>query len=218
MFYSFLVVISSLDRRCLVVKPLAEIKYDLNLSCISRLGTVKVSHINEEIFKTAERITQAKIKDASIILMIGAHVIRSGVQNYLIDLMGKGYISSAKSEEKIKMEKDKRTYKIIDAVMKVHKEMGCGFLEAVYQEALDLEFKSQGVPYKAQPFIEIFYKGKLLEKQYQPDFIYFNEVVVEIKALEQLSGTEESQIINYLKTTGFQVGLLINFESKSYRI
>lgn len=99
--------------------------------------------------------------------------------------------------------------------MEVHKEMGCGFLEAVYQEALGIEFRSQGIPYKTQPAIEIFYKGRLLEKKYQPDFICFDEVIVEIKALGQLSGTEESQIINYLKATGFEVGLLFNFGSKS---
>jgi len=82
------------------------------------------------------------------------------------------------------MEKDKRTYKIIGAAMEVHKEMGCGFLEAVYQEALDIEFRCQEIPFKPQPIIEIFYKGKLLEKKYQPDFICFDEILVEIRTLE----------------------------------
>lgn len=113
------------------------------------------------------------------------------------------------------MEKDKKTYKIIGAAMEVHKEMGCGFLEGVYQEALGVEFTTQKIPYKAQPVIEVFYKGKLLEKKYQPDFICFDDVIVEIKALERLSGTEESQIINYLNATKLKVGLLINFGSKS---
>ena len=113
------------------------------------------------------------------------------------------------------LKKDARTYKIIGAAMEVHKEMGRGFLEPVYQEALDIEFRNREIPYKAQPVIEIFYKGKALEKKYQPDFICFNEVIVEIKALDQLSGIEESQIINYLKATGRKVGLLINFGSKS---
>ena len=111
--------------------------------------------------------------------------------------------------------KDERTYKIIGAAMEVHKEMGSGFLEAVYQEALGMELKNRGIPYKEQPVAEIFYKGKTLEKKYQPDFICFDEVIVEIKALHQLSGIEESQIINYLKATGRNVGLLINFGSKS---
>jgi GxxExxY protein len=113
------------------------------------------------------------------------------------------------------MEKDKKTYKIIGAAMEVHKEMGCGFLEGVYQEALEIEFRVQGIPYKAQPVIEIFYKGKPLEKKYQPDFICFDDVIVEIKALEHLSGIEEAQIINYLNATKLKVGLLINFGSKS---
>ena len=111
--------------------------------------------------------------------------------------------------------RDPKTFAIIGAAMEVHQILGCGFMESVYQEALDIEFRSQGIPYKAQPAIEIFYKGRLLEKKYQPDFICFNEVIVEIKALGELSGTEESQIINYLKATGLKVGLLINFGSKS---
>ena len=113
------------------------------------------------------------------------------------------------------MERDERTYRIIGAAIEVHKEMGCGFLEPVYQETLDIEFENQEIPYKAQPVIDIFYKKKLLEKKYQPDFICFDEVIVEIKALEKLSGIEESQIINYLKATGLKVGLLINFGAKS---
>ena len=99
--------------------------------------------------------------------------------------------------------------------MEVHKEMGCGFLEGVYQEALVIEFGVQGIPYKAQPVVEILYKGKPLEKKYQPDFICFDDVIVEIKALEHLSGIEEAQIINYLNATKLKVGLLINFGSKS---
>ena len=101
------------------------------------------------------------------------------------------------------MDRDERTYKIIGAAIEVHKHMGCGFLEAVYQETLDIEFRSREIPFKSQPVVEILYKGKLLEKKYQPDFICFDEVIVEIKALDQLSGSEESQIINYLKATGF---------------
>lgn len=99
--------------------------------------------------------------------------------------------------------------------MDVHKELGGGFLEAVYQEALNIEFRSRMIPYKEQPYIEISYKGNQLEKKYQPDFICFDEVIVEIKALDQLSGIEESQVINYLKAARMKVGLLINFGSKS---
>ena len=110
---------------------------------------------------------------------------------------------------------DKRTYKIIGAAIEVHKELGCGFLEAVYQEALAKEFHIQKIPYTSQATVEINYKGKPLHKTYQPDFVCYDEVIVEIKALDTLSGIEQAQMINYLKATGLNVGLLINFGSKS---
>ena len=113
------------------------------------------------------------------------------------------------------MMKDDRTYRIIGAAMEVHKELGSGFLEAVYQEALENEFVFRTVPHKAQPHIKIYYKNKPLDKTYQPDFICYDEVVVEIKAISQLTGTEESQLINYLKSTGLNTGLLINFGRNS---
>ena len=99
--------------------------------------------------------------------------------------------------------------------MEVHRELGCGFLEPVYQEALAVEFKMQGIPYKKQQVIGIMYKGKPLEKKYQPDFLCYDEVIVEIKALSGLSGNEEAQVINYLKATGLEIGLLLNFGTKS---
>jgi GxxExxY protein len=101
---------------------------------------------------------------------------------------------SVKSEENGNKDKDERTYKIIGAAMEVHKELVCGFLEPVYQEALDTEFKDQAISYKAQPVIEISYQENILEKKYQSDFVCFNDVIVEIKALSKLTGTEESQI------------------------
>ena len=110
---------------------------------------------------------------------------------------------------------DQRTYKIIGAAMEVHKELGCGFLEAVYQEALAREFSAQEISYKSQPAVQIVYKDKPLNKTYQPDFVCFDEVIVEIKAVSGLSGIEEAQLINYLKATGLKVGLLINFGAKS---
>jgi len=99
--------------------------------------------------------------------------------------------------------------------MEVHKELGCGFLEAIYQEALEREFATQGIPFRSQSVVAIAYKGKPLNKTYQPDFICYDEVIVEIKAMASLSGIEEAQLINYLKATGLKVGLLINFGSKS---
>ena len=111
--------------------------------------------------------------------------------------------------------KDERTYKIIGCAMEVHKELGCGFLEGVYQEALAREFKIQWIPYKPQPVVEIKYKGEPLNRTYQPDFICYDEIITEIKAIANLTGLEEAQLINYLKATGLKVGLLINFGSKS---
>lgn len=110
---------------------------------------------------------------------------------------------------------DPNTYKIIGAAIDVHKELGCGFLEAVYQEAMEREFQNQKIPFQAQPVIQIFYKGDPLNKMYQPDFICYDRVIVEIKAISDLTGQEEAQLIQYLKATGLKVGLLINFGSKS---
>ena len=93
--------------------------------------------------------------------------------------------------------KDQRTYRIIGAAIEVHKELGCGFLEAVYQEALAREFRIQGIPNKAQPVIEIKYKGEPLEKKYQPDFVCYGEIIIEIKAISNFSGVEEAQLINF---------------------
>jgi len=85
----------------------------------------------------------------------------------------------------------------------------------VNQEALEREFKSQTIPFETQPVIGIKYKGQPLDKKYQPDFICYDEVIVEIKAISVLSGVEQAQIINYLKATDLNVGLLINFGTKS---
>ncbi len=87
-------------------------------------------------------------------------------------------------EEKKTM-RDQKTYAIIGAAMEVHKELGPGFLEAVYQEALEREFLEQEIPFKSQPTVQIVYKGRPLSKKYQPDFICFNEVIVEIKAMDK---------------------------------
>ncbi len=110
---------------------------------------------------------------------------------------------------------DQRTYAIIGAAIEVHKELCCGFLEAVYQEALGREFVTQGIPFRAQPVVEIRYKGEPLEKKYQPDYVCYDDVIVEIKAISTISGVEEAQLINYLKATNFKVGLLLNFGTKS---
>jgi GxxExxY protein len=112
-------------------------------------------------------------------------------------------------------ETDPRTYAIIGAAMEVHRELGCGFLEPVYQEALALELTHRGIPNRREVKLQLCYKGQLLESKYSVDFVCYDEVVVELKALSRLSGTEDSQVINYLKATGLHVGLLLNFASQS---
>lgn len=106
-------------------------------------------------------------------------------------------------------------YKIIGAAMEVHKYLGNGFLEAVYQEALSLEFDVQDIPYEQQKEINIFYKGLLLDKTYRTDFLCYNKIIVELKAASALASDHEAQLLNYLKATGLKVGLLINFGAES---
>ena len=106
---------------------------------------------------------------------------------------------------------DPETYAIIGAAMRVHRELGCGFLEAVYQEAMQVELRSLGLPFESQREFRVRYRGQLLEARYRADLVCYGRILVELKALQRLSGTEESQLINYLKTAGFRLGLLINF-------
>jgi GxxExxY protein len=107
------------------------------------------------------------------------------------------------------------TYKIIGAAMEVHKELGCGFLEAVYQEAFELELQKQNIPYEREALLNIYYKGTKLKKHYSADFICYKKIVVELKALGELNTDHEPQLLNYLKTSGLKLGLLMNFGSKS---
>jgi GxxExxY protein len=110
---------------------------------------------------------------------------------------------------------DPRTFAIIGAALEVHKQLGCGFLEAVYHESLALEFNSRKIPFVREVCLPITYKSQVLKTAYCADFICFGAVVVELKALAHMSGTEASQVINYLKATGYEVGLLLNFGAPS---
>jgi GxxExxY protein len=104
-------------------------------------------------------------------------------------------------------------YAIVGAAMEVHRCLGSGFLEAVYQEAMEIESKSRQLPFEAQKAVEIHYKESHLKKGYVADLIYYDQVIVEFKAMDQLGGREEAQVLNYLKATGKKVGVLINFGS-----
>ncbi len=109
----------------------------------------------------------------------------------------------------------KEVYNIIGAAMEVHKELGCGFLEAVYQEAFALELEERGIPFVQEKSLEIYYKDFLLDKKYRVDFICYDKIIVEIKALTTLLSEHESQLLNYLKAAEMRLGLLINYGTKS---
>jgi GxxExxY protein len=102
-------------------------------------------------------------------------------------------------------------YAVIGAAMDVYNELGSGFLEPVYQEAMGIELTTRAIPFAAQEEIRIYYKGRPMEKFYVPDMIVFGNIVVELKAMERLTTRKEAQLLNYLKGTGFEVGVLINF-------
>lgn len=103
------------------------------------------------------------------------------------------------------------SYAIIGACFEVYKEKGCGFLEGVYQECLAIEFTIQCIPFVAQLPIILSYKSRPLQQHYLPDFVCFDKIVVEIKAVAQLDDVHRAQVHNYLKATGYKLGLLVNF-------
>lgn len=102
-------------------------------------------------------------------------------------------------------------YRIVGAAMNVSRELGCGFLEAVYQEALEMEFADCNVPFEPQKRIIISYKNRMLKREYVADFLCYNKIIVEIKAIKSITGIEEAQLLNYLKATELPLGLIINF-------
>ena len=97
------------------------------------------------------------------------------------------------------------------ACFEVYKKMGCGFLESVYQECLMMEFQEQKIPFIAQSELKLFYKKQLLKQTYKPDFICYNSIVVELKAVSELAEEHKSQLFNYLHATKLRLGLLVNF-------
>jgi GxxExxY protein len=127
-----------------------------------------------------------------LIITKGERLLRS--DDYEIDLIFKDQV-----------------YRIIGSAMNVSNELGCGFLEAVYQEAMEIEFTGNNIPYEPQKKIKIDYKGRTLDKEYIADFLCFNDIIVEIKTINRITKIEEAQILNYLKATKLPLGLIINF-------
>ena len=106
---------------------------------------------------------------------------------------------------------NEEVYAIQGAVFEVYREMGCGFLEAVYQECLERELTARGVPFVAQPELRLSYKGGLLEQTYRPDFICHGKIILELKAVKEIAPEHRAQVLNYLKATGLRLGLILNF-------
>ena len=102
-------------------------------------------------------------------------------------------------------------YRIMGACFEVYREKGCGFLEAVYQESLEIELDLQRIPNQPHPELTLAYNGRPLIQTYSPDFICFGQIVVEIKAASELADEHRAQLHNYLKATGCRLGLLVNF-------
>jgi GxxExxY protein len=111
--------------------------------------------------------------------------------------------------------RDPHTYSIIGAAMEVHRELGPEFLESVYQEALAIEFDARGIPFTRETPIEVRYKGKILTSPFRADFVCFGEVIVELKAVEKLNDVHSAQVLHYLKATGYQKAILVNFKGVS---
>jgi len=112
-------------------------------------------------------------------------------------------------------QRDPLTYAIIGAAMEVHRELGCGFLEAVYQEALAIELSAREVPFRKELVLPVYYKEHHLQTGYRADFLCYGKIIVELKAISKLTGADDAQLLNYLKATGFEFGLVISFGSAS---
>jgi len=106
---------------------------------------------------------------------------------------------------------ENETYAIRGAVFEVYKEMGCGFLEAVYQECLEKELRKKGIPFISQPELKLNYKDEELQQTYKPDLICYEQIILELKAVKNITPEHKAQVLNYLKATNLKLGLLINF-------
>ena len=112
---------------------------------------------------------------------------------------------------------NKESWNIRGAALEVHKELGCGFLEKVYQDALEIEFKRMGIPYEREKHIVIKYKGETIDHEYYADFVCYGKIIVELKAVKELHDVHKAQVVNYLRATDMALGLLFNFGEKSLK-
>lgn len=108
------------------------------------------------------------------------------------------------------------TYKLIGLCMKVHRELGCGFLEPVYQEAFEMLLEREKIPYQREKSLPILFLGQKLKKEYYADFVCYGKIILEFKAVSSLAPAHEAQLMNYLKASGMKVGLLCNFSQPSF--
>jgi GxxExxY protein len=103
------------------------------------------------------------------------------------------------------------SFHLVGAAIEVHKHIGCGFTEPVYQEAFEEELRLRGIPFEREKVINVTYKGKVLSKSFRPDFVCYDKIIVELKAVSEFTDEHISQVYNYLKASGFKLGLLVNF-------
>ena len=113
--------------------------------------------------------------------------------------------------------REEETKKILNACMEAHNELGNGFLEPIYQEALEEEFKIQNIPYEREKLLTVVYKGKKLNKEYYADFICYGNIIVELKSVSMLSKPHKAQVLNYLNAANMEIGLLVNFGQPSLK-
>ena len=122
------------------------------------------------------------------------------------------------SDDILRVTDDRQTFEIIGAAIEVHKELGCGFLERVYRDPLALELSSRGIPFERERVFRVRYKGQVMPATYVVDFLCYDEVVVELKALSTLGPIDHAQVINYLRVSGRRRAVLLNFGGRSLQI
>jgi GxxExxY protein len=144
-------------------------------------------------------------------LLIGDHLRNLRIRTFLSEVASSGQERNLGVSRMSTDSRDEQTHAIIGAAMEVHRQLGAGFLEAVYQHALAIEMSARAIPFAREVELPVYYKGEQLNCSYRADFVCYNEVIVELKALNAITGIEEAQLLNYLKATHLERGLLLNF-------